>query len=102
LNFNLILNYDWSRLNDFVPMPLVILCKSEAIAPDDDSILQKHVISNLASLAHNGVSVRKESVSDPRSPIEDNVRKKSCALSNDNIIPDHYVWADMRTLTYSR
>lgn len=102
LNLNLILDDDRARLNNFVPAPFFVLRESEAIATDDDSILQKHVIPDSTALSHDGVSMSKKSVSDSCSPIYDDVSKKGGAFSKDNIIPNHYVWADMRIFPNSR
>jgi len=45
LNIDVIANADWSRLGNFLPVPLMVFGKTEAVRPNDNPVLQRDMIS---------------------------------------------------------
>ena len=101
LNLHIVLNHDRGMLLDLVPTAVRALRKSEAIAPDDHSVLQNHSISNPAIFPHHGLRMRQEIVSNLDVPVKrDEAMKHRVAAHFDSFI-DEAVRPDVRAFADS-
>src|SRR3974390_80433 len=101
LDFHVALYDSRTRLRDLLPM-IAVARKTETVRPHNGAVLQNHIVAELAILAHNGVSMSEEVVTDACSAINDDVRQqhsvgaKYYAVVDDGIGPDVRVGPDLR------
>src|SRR5208282_4684865 len=102
LDLGVALDDDRARLDDLVPAPsllvilVFVLSEAKTVAANDSSVLQQHVVSEPAELAHDGVRVGEEVLAYRHSAIDDNVGEQNGIVSDDRAFVDHYVGAEVR------
>src|SRR5690349_20638164 len=70
LNFDIIFDNHRPGLDDLTPLPTIVLGETKTITPHHDSILQNHVVADLAKLANDGMGVGEEIFPNSRPPID--------------------------------
>src|SRR5262249_5667673 len=94
LNLNVVFQHHAAGLRDFVPVAVVILGKTESARADHDSVVQQHVVTDLAVLADGDMGVGKEVFADPDSTIDDHVWQQRAAFTDLHLRADHHAGPD--------
>src|SRR5271165_405808 len=95
LDFHVVFDDDRGGLRNLVPMSFVSLGEAEAVRADHDAILQEHVDADAAVLAHHGVGVGEEIVSDLYTAIDDDVRQQHSIGADLDVLVDDHIGADV-------
>src|SRR6267143_863036 len=95
LNFNIVFEDGRAGLLHFVPSTVFLLGEAEAVAADDDAILQDDAITDAAKLAHHCVGVRKEIIANARAAINRNGAVEYSVAADLNVLVDETVGADV-------
>src|SRR3989442_12749944 len=86
LYFYFVLKDYSSRLHDFVVRQIVSLGKSKTIGPNDNSVLQNHIVSDFAIFTDGNVTVGHKSAPYLDAAIEHNVGEERGIVSNNDFI----------------
>src|SRR3974377_911284 len=95
LDFYVALYATRARLRNLLPM-IAIARKTETVRSDNRAVLQHNIVAELAILAHNGVRMGEEVVSDARSAINDHVRQKHSVVAKYHAVVDDGIGSDVR------
>src|SRR5579871_1868406 len=82
LHLDIVFNYDGGRLRNLVPVAFGCLGKAKSIPANHDAILQEHVVSDTAVLAHDRMRVGEEVVRNLYTAIDHDMRQKHCILAD--------------------
>ncbi len=83
-------------LHNLVPSLRAIPGKSKTVCSDHNPVLQRHVISQLAILAHLGVRVGEKPVPNPGAPIDHDMGQQHGIVAERGTGVDHNVGSDVR------
>ena len=62
LHLHVVFDHHRRGLRDLVPAPVFVLGESEPVRADHNSVLQQHIIPQLAVLPHHSVGMSKEAI----------------------------------------
>lgn len=96
LDFDVVFKDGGAGLNHFVPGAVGIFCVAEAVAADDDSVLQNDAVADFAEFADDGVSVGEEVSTDAHAAINSDETVQDGVFTEDCVFLDETVRADMR------
>jgi hypothetical protein len=97
LNFDIVLQDGGAGLAHFVPRPVFLLGKTEAVTADDRSILQDHAMAEAARFTDDGVGVREEIVANVSAAIDGDETVKNGVAADFGFFIYETVGADVRS-----
>ncbi len=98
LHLDVIFQHRRAGLRDLFPA-IAIAGKAEAVAANDDAVLQDDVVAQAAVFTHDRVGVCEEVVANACSAIDDHVRQEYGVVANLDIVIDHDVGRDVCVLS---
>ena len=93
-HLNVVFNHYASGLRDFIPVAIVILGEPETIGADNNSVMQQHIVADLAVFSDGDVRVRKKVFADLYSAVNHHLRHQRAVFANLNLGPNHNTSAD--------
>src|SRR5579864_2883629 len=95
LHLNIVLNHYRGGLRNLVPAALRGFRKPESVCADHDSVLEKHMVADVAVLAHHGVRMREEIRPNLHTAVNHDVCQEDGVCPDLDIFIDDYVGPDM-------
>src|SRR5271169_3385080 len=96
LDLDVVADDGGARLTHFVPMAVRFAREAEAVAADDDSVLQQDAVAKAAILANAGVGVGEEIVADARAAINRDETVEDRVAADLHVFVNKTVGADVR------
>src|SRR3954447_25937877 len=63
LHLYVVPDHDVTRLDDLLPLSLVVFCETKSVGSDHHAVLQDDIVADLAELPNCGVRMRQEIIS---------------------------------------
>src|SRR5262245_8007244 len=96
LNFHVVFEDGRARLRHLVPGAIFLFGEAEAVAADDDAVLENHAVADAAVFANDSVGMGEEVIADLNTAIERDETVKHSVRSELDILVHKPIRADVR------